>query len=249
MSQVRDSAKFRALYSSPSFNLALGQQHTEVSSQGEGQGTRRLSSAVPAVGSETSRRDAAPPPAPRALRVVHGHGSAPVAEQARHEHPRAGPERGGRARLPEVAVCRAEEHWPREARPTRRAAPGAEAPPASPATPAAHPPRPRARGRAARRAGRGLGRGQGAGANRRPFQALGERGAAEARALVIGSSPIGRGSRGPTSGNASTVGVRSCGVAPGAGPAILGAPRRQPDELPHVKRGVSCKDGSAWGHS
>ena len=102
---VRDSAKFRALYSSPSFNLALGQQHTEVSSQGEGQGTRRLSSAVPAVGSETSRRDAAPPPAPRALRVVHGHGSAPAAEQARHEHPRDGPERGGRARLPEVAVC------------------------------------------------------------------------------------------------------------------------------------------------
>ena len=47
---VRDSAKFRALYSSPSFNLALGQQHTEVSSQGEGQGTRRLSSAVPAPG-------------------------------------------------------------------------------------------------------------------------------------------------------------------------------------------------------
>ena len=47
---VRDSAKFRALYSSPSFNLALGQQHNEVSSQGEGQGTRRLSSAVPAPG-------------------------------------------------------------------------------------------------------------------------------------------------------------------------------------------------------
>ena len=47
---VRDSAKFRALYSSPSFNLALGQQHTEVSSQGEGQGTRRLSSAVPGPG-------------------------------------------------------------------------------------------------------------------------------------------------------------------------------------------------------
>ena len=83
---------------------------------------------------------------------------------------------------------------------------------------------------------RGRGRGQGAGANRRPFQALGERGAAEARALVIGSNPIGRGSRGPTSGNASTVGVRSCGVAPGAGPAILGAPWRQPDELPHVER-------------
>ena len=50
VSPVRDSAKFRALYSSPSFNLALGQQHTEVSSQGEGQGTRRLSSAVPAPG-------------------------------------------------------------------------------------------------------------------------------------------------------------------------------------------------------
>ena len=50
VSPVRDSAKFRALYSSPSFNLAVGQQHTEVSSQGEGQGTRRLSSAVPGPG-------------------------------------------------------------------------------------------------------------------------------------------------------------------------------------------------------
>ena len=130
-----------------------------------------------------SHRDGVPPLAPRALRAVHELGR--YLPQSRH-----GMSMG----------CRAGQRWPRGARGRRDGQPQAEQPHRLHRLRVHHGHGPAGRG-ARVRGGRWRGV-LGAALRTRPsLQALGERATAEAKALVNGSRPIGRGSQCPASGN------------------------------------------------
>ena len=130
-----------------------------------------------------SHRDGVPPLAPRALRAVHELGR--YLPQSRH-----GMSMG----------CRAGQRWPRGARGRRDGQPQAEQPHRLHRLRVHHGHGPAGRG-ARVRGGRWRGV-LGAPLRTRPsLQALGERATAEAKALVNGSRPIGRGSQCPASGN------------------------------------------------